>query len=91
MEIIVVHWFYENFRTSAFMQSWDSLEATLDQIRVQFRKFGPKMDPTGAILGPFSTNLGPTWAFLVPSWRLFRMSWIHFGTHGGFKHETVQL
>ena len=75
----------------AFMQFWDPLEATLDQLRVKFCKFGPKMSPTGAILGPFSTNLGPTWAFLVPSWRRFRISWIHFGTHGGCKHETVQL
>ena len=80
-----------SIRKSAFMQFWDPLEATLDQLRVKFCKFGPKMDPTGAILGAFSTNLEPTWAFLVPSWRLFRMSWIHFGTHGGCKHETVQL
>ena len=80
-----------SFKKSAFMQFWDPLEATLDQLRIKFCKFGPKMDPTGAILGPFSANLGPTWACLAPSWRLFGRSLIHFGAHGGCKHGFVQL
>ena len=91
MKIIVFIGFRISFKKSAFMQFWDPLEATLDQLRVKFCKFEPKMDPTGAILGPFSANLGPTWACLAPSWRLFGRSLIHFGAHGGCKHGFVQL
>ena len=77
------------------MQFWDPLEATLGQLRVKFLQIWTQNEHNWGHLGPIfnqlGANLGPTWAFWVPSWRLFRMSWIHFGTHGGCKHETVQL
>ena len=80
------------------MQFWDPLEATLDQLRVKFCKFGPKMSPTGAILAHFQ-----------PTWDQLGHFWCHLGDYFGYlgsisalmgdvntkpcscKHEVVQL